>query len=246
MKTPGPLPEQLSYGRDRLDRIAEIEDAHFWFAGRRALVTRLLDRHLDRRVRAALDVGCGTGSFLNVLERYADRVVGVDPLASSQDRRVIRAEAEQLPLDNASIDLVVALDVFEHVDDRAALRECARVLTSGGLLVLTAPAFPFLWSTRDLVAAHRRRYRRKELLALLRQSGFSVAETRYYQFFLFPLVLGSRLLGRRVAHAARLEEEPRRGLNALLRRTNELEVRLGEYVPWPWGSTLAIAARRVA
>jgi SAM-dependent methyltransferase len=234
-----------SFGRDRLERIAQLERTHFWFAGRRALVESLLDRHVDNsRARTALDLGSGTGSFLDVLELYADRVIGVDPLAAPDDPRTLKAEAEELPLEDASVDFIVGLDVFEHVDDRAALRECARILSPGGVLVLTVPAFPALWSARDVLAAHRRRYRRKELQTLLRESGFSILETRYYQFFLFPLVAMSRLAGRRRAHVTQLEEEPRPRVNAVLRGVNELEVQLGPHVRWPWGSTLALAARR--
>jgi SAM-dependent methyltransferase len=249
VSTPGelraaPARERSSFRRDRLQRIAQLEQTHFWFVGRRALVQRLLDRHVDGRADAALDLGCGTGSFLDVLGGYADNVVGVDPLAPARDERVLNAEAEQLPLEDSSVDLIVALDVFEHVDDCAALRECARVLHLGGLLVLTVPAFPALWSARDVLAAHRRRYRRKPFVALLERSGFLIEETSYYQFFLFPLIAASRLAGRRRATMTQREEVLPPRLNALLRRLNETEVRLGRRVRWPWGSTLAVAARR--
>jgi SAM-dependent methyltransferase len=235
--------DRSSFGGDRLARLAEIEGSHFWFAGRRALVLRLLDRHVDRHARAALDVGCGTGSFLPVLARYADRVVGIDPLGGGREG-IITGEAELLPFEQGSFDLVVALDVLEHVDDRAAVDELARVLQPGGWAVVTVPAFPGLWSERDELAAHRRRYRRAALVDLIESAGFVVAETAYYQFMLFPLVLVSRVVGRVHARTAEIEEQPRPRVNRVLRRLSELEVRLGTWVPWPWGSTLAIAAQR--
>jgi SAM-dependent methyltransferase len=237
--------ERSSFGADRLARIAEIEGSHFWFAGRRALVQRLLDRHVQRGANAALDVGCGTGSFLPVLSRYADRVVGVDPLGGHHDE-IIAGEAEHLPFEQASFDLAVALDVLEHVDDRAAVRELARVLRPGGWAIVTVPAFPGLWSERDELAAHRRRYRRAALVDLFESAGFAVAETAYYQFMLFPLVLVSRAVGRVRPRTTELEEQPAPRVNRLLRRLCELEVQLGTWVRWPWGSTLAIAARRRA
>jgi SAM-dependent methyltransferase len=232
-----------SFGADRLARIAEIEASHFWFAGRRALVRRLLDRHVEGRSRAALDVGCGTGSFLPILELYADRVVGIDPLGDSESR-VIRGDVEDLPFEEASFDLALALDLLEHVDDHAAVRELARVLQPGAWVIVTVPAFPALWSERDKVAAHRRRYRRSELVELLETAGFTVAETAYYQFALFPFIVLSRALGRFRTGTVRLEEEPLPGLNRLLRRVSEAEVRLGAWMRWPWGSTLAVAAQR--
>lgn len=239
-----PERERPPFGADRLARIAQLEDSHFWFAGRRALVQRLLDRHLDRRARAALDVGCGTGSFLPVLERYADRVVGIDPLAGARSGPIVAGIAERMPFEEGSFDLAVALDVLEHVDDRAAVGELARVVRPGGWTVVTVPAFPSLWSERDERAGHRRRYRRSQLVNLLESADFVVAETAYYQFLLFPLLVMSRAIGRLRPRAADLEEEPPPTLNRLLRRLGELEVRLGKYVRWPWGSTLAVAAQR--
>jgi SAM-dependent methyltransferase len=233
-----------TFGADRLSRIAQLESSHFWFAGRRALVQRLLDRHVGQRAAAALDVGCGTGSFLPVLGRYADRVVGVEPLGGSPGAGIVAGDAERLPFDQASFDLIVALDVLEHVDDRAAVGELARVLRPGGWAIITVPAFPRLWSERDELAGHRRRYRRSGLIDLLESVDLVIAETAYYQFLLFPLVAVSRAIGRVRPGAAELEEQPPLGLNRLLCRVGEVEVQLGRWIRWPWGSTIAVAAQR--
>jgi len=235
----------FSFGSERLTLIAELERSHFWFAGRRALVERLLDRHLEGPVASAVDVGCGTGSFLDVLDRYAGDVVGIDPLAGAGSDRIRPGDAESLPLDDSSVDLASALDVLEHVDDRAALTELHRALRPGGILVATVPAFPFLWSERDHLAGHRRRYRKAGLVSLLESAGFVVVETAYYQFALFPALVAMRLAARRRPRTTELEERPPPALNRALRRLNELEVRLGRRIHWPWGSTLAVAARKM-
>jgi SAM-dependent methyltransferase len=234
----------LSFGADRLRLIAELEDSHFWFAGRRRLVERLLDRHVQPRVDAAIDVGCGTGAFLSVLERYAKHVIGVDPLAPTLNPRIVRGEAERLPFDRATFDLAIALDVLEHVDDRRAIDELARVVRPSGWLVLTVPAFPSLWSERDTRAGHRRRYRRLHLTDMLESAQFDVVETAYYQFLLFPFLAASRVVARLRPQTADLEEQPPAALNRLLRRLSELEVGAGRRIRWPWGSTLAVAAQR--
>jgi len=231
-----------SFDPDRLALIAALEGDHFWFTGRRALVTRILDRHLDH-VTVALEIGCGTGSFLPELARRADRVIGLDPLAPEGDV-MVRGEAERLPFERESFDLVVALDVLEHVDDSVALAEMERVLRPGGLAVATVPACPSLWSARDDLAAHRRRYRRPTLVRLLEASGLRVEETAFYQFFLFPLVVATRIVARRRPETTGLEERPHRIVNRAFAAVNAFEVRVGARVRWPWGSTLAVAARK--
>jgi SAM-dependent methyltransferase len=188
-------------------------------------------------------VGCGTGSFLPVLAARADRVVGIDPLAKETEA-TRRATAERLPFPDATFGLAVCLDVLEHVDDEAALTELARVVRPGGLLIVTVPAFSWLWSARDDAAAHRRRYGRAQLTQVLEAAGFDVAEIAYYQFFLFPLVVASRWAARRRPDVLEHEHFPAPFLNRALTFVNTLEVRFGSRVKWPFGSTLAVAARR--
>jgi SAM-dependent methyltransferase len=237
MRVPG-----ISFGAERLALIQRLEREHFWFAGRRRLVQRLLERHVGR-VETAVDVGSGTGALLSLLDDHAAEVVGIDPLSDAS--RVSAGAAERLPFADGSIDLITAFDVLEHVDDRAAVAEFARVLRPPGWVILTVPAFPSLWSERDKRAAHRRRYRRRELVALLREVDFDVVETAYYQFMLFPALVASRVAARFRPTAVAREEDVSPGLNRVLRRINELEVRLGSRVRWPVGSTLAVAARKV-
>jgi SAM-dependent methyltransferase len=240
--TSAPVRERNSFGPERLALIQRLEHEHFWFTGRRRLVGRLLERHVGR-VGTAVDVGSGTGSLLSLLDHHAAQVVGIDPLSGAT--RVSAGTAERLPFAAGSIDLVTALDVLEHVDDRAAVAEFARVLRPRGWVILTVPAFPSLWSERDQRAAHRRRYRRRELTALLGEADFDVVETAYYQFALFPALVASRIAARFRPTALAREEDVPSGLNRTLRRINELEVRLGSWLRWPFGSTLAIVARKV-
>jgi SAM-dependent methyltransferase len=205
----------------------------------------LIERHSPESVRAALDVGCGTGSFLPVLARRAAHVVGVDPLADGTNG-VLRGDAEELPLESSSFDLVVALDVLEHDDDHAAVGEIARVLRPGGVVIASVPALPWLWSARDELAGHRRRYRERDLARLLESAGFEVTETGYYQFLLLPLVALSRTLGRRRPATTAREEQPPALVNGVLASVNKLEVQLGSRFRWPYGSTLVSAGRKSA
>jgi SAM-dependent methyltransferase len=175
---------------------------------------------------------------LPLLRGHAPTVVGVDPLADGTG--LVKGNAESLPLADDSFDLAVTLDVLEHVDDRAAMREANRVLRRGGVLLATVPAFPWLWGPRDGLAGHKRRYRRRDVVRLVTENGFDVLELRYYQFLLFPLVVAGRKLGK----ATTVEEHPSSAVNRLFTAINTFEVRVGDRVRWPWGSTIAVAARK--
>ena len=127
------------FGPDRLARIEAMGQWHFWFAGRRARLDRLLGELL-RTPRTILDVGCGTGLMLELLDRR-HRLVGTDLLLEglslaatrNPDALLVRADATDLPFQENAFDLILLLDVLEHLDDTLALREARRVLRPGGL-----------------------------------------------------------------------------------------------------------------
>ena len=236
---------------ERLRRLAEIEDWHFWFAGRRELVDRLVSAELAGGRRDVLDVGCGTGS---TLARYAadHRATGVDAspeaVAAARARvpraTVDRAEAESLPFADESFDVVFLLDVLEHADDRAALAEVARVLRAAACAVASVPAMPALWSYRDAGAGHLRRYTRASVGALADSAGLELEALRPYQFALSPVVAVTRLLGRGGPRLRDLEDRPPRAVNAALRALNVAEARIGARVPLPFGTSLVARLRK--
>ena len=239
-----------SFGVDRLNRLAEFEGKHFWFEGRRELLRGMLGERLGRPGTVVLDAGCGTGAFLGELARLGQDAVGLDRLPeavalarrSCPQARVELGDVTALPFPDASFDGILLLDVLEHVDDRRALGETARALRTGGFVAVTVPACPRLWSARDVVAGHRRRYARSELVSRLREAGFSIERVSYYQFFLFPLFALSRLLGRRNRAWLEREERVPRGLGRALGSVSRWEARLGKHVRWPVGSSLVAVA----
>jgi ubiquinone/menaquinone biosynthesis C-methylase UbiE len=238
---------------DRLERITELEGWHFWFAGRRVLVERLLRKHLGEEAQLILDLGCGSGLTLETLTRHGHRAVGLDLRPEGLRRAVgrlartsfVQADATRLPFKEDLFGAVTMLDVLEHVDDRALLSEVWKVLLPGGQLLLTVPAMPWLWSYRDEAAGHLRRYTRRRLRAVLSEAGFRIEEIRYYQFLLFPFVVLTRLVGRRAPAARDFEERSIPFLSSLFKRVNKLEARLSDRLSWPWGSSLAVVCRKV-
>lgn len=181
--------------------MADMEAAHWWFRGRRDLLKTALLRTLsDHRPLRILDAGCGSAANLSLLSSYGS-VVGLEPdefAAKVAGWRYPGAICRgrlpsDVPFRAATFDLIVALDVLEHLDDdRLALEVLRSLLRSGGVLLLTVPAFAFLWSDHDRSHHHRRRYRRGALVEVLHAVHFSVEYSSYFNTWLFPLIAAIR------------------------------------------------------
>ena len=237
----------------------EIEKVHWWCVARRDILVDLTRALLPRGGRV-LDVGCGTGFFIESLMAGDGPPIegwGLDaePLAVSMCRergltRVHQGSAGDLQaVAEQRFDLIYMLDVLEHLDDdQQALREATRLLAPGGRIVVTVPAFQFLWSKHDDISMHKRRYTRDGLAAAFRGAGLPLAKLTYFNAYLFPLALARRL-GRRLTRTDDGVEfdVPAEPLNGLLRKIFRAEagavVASGERGAFPLGlSLLAVTA----
>jgi SAM-dependent methyltransferase len=188
------------------------EDKHWWFASRTRALFAMLDRALPaERPLKVLDVGCGAGNMIHHLSRYgAVMGIEVDPrpvrVARQRGYDVQQHDATQdIPFPEGHFDLVTVLDVIEHnEDDMAILRRCHRVLRPAGHIVITVPAFMWLWSNNDVVNAHVRRYAAPELAEKLGQVGFRPRRMAYNNFLIFPLAGTGPASGQRRIDRGRL------------------------------------------
>ncbi len=203
-----------------------LEDRHWWYAERRDLLRR---RARDLAPGLALDIGAAGGGNTRVLKALGWKVIALEftreggQSARERGLEVVRADAHHLPVASRAFDLVVALDVLEHLsDDRCAVAEVVRVLKPGGTLIASVPVDPGLWSAHDVAVGHLRRYRRPEFLALLESAGLEVVESRSWMVLLRPLVA----LHRRRSSGSDLDE-PRAVVNTAL----GLVVRLERHLP---------------
>jgi SAM-dependent methyltransferase len=241
------------------------EDNHWWFATRTWSLLRLLDAHTARRDGDVLDIGCGAGNMIHHLSRYG-RVQGIEvdarPVALAQARgyHVQQGDATRaLPFDDASFDLIAALDVIEHTDDdEAILREAYRVARPHGLLTISVPALQALWSYNDEINGHRRRYSSRELRARVERAGWRVRRITFGFFLVFPLSapliwLRQRLGAKKELRSHHLspdeyqvEMEPvSPWLNTILRGIGRVEAALVARVDLPIGTSLMIVAEKM-
>ena len=243
------------------ERMFEHESHHWWFVGTRRVILDVLRRRAPAGADGAppriCDIGCGTGGTTARLSTLG-AALGLD--ASAEALRLARrrpggafaqGDAARLPLATGAFDVATLLDIVEHTDDDAAVvAEAARVLRPGGLLLLTVPAFPFLWSQHDEALHHRRRYRSREIRKLLEDQGLQIDILTYYNSALFPAVAAIRLLSRLGRGGAGAPPKsdlslPPAPLNGLLASLLGSERHLVGRIPLPAGvSLLATALKR--
>ena len=237
---------------EEYERMYRLEDTYWWFVGRHNLLLTFLQAHYPgRNDLTILDIGCGTGAMSAKLAARGT-VVSADlsPVALSFcGRRGLgrqaAADAMRLPFRDRSFDLVVSLDILEHVpDDAAALGEFYRVLKPGGRVIATVPAYRSLWSAHDVALMHYRRYVAQEVRERFEAAGFRIDRLSYAMTLLYPIVWLVRRLTRRSAQPkvslVRVPAFANRLLVALLVLENALVRR----VRLPFGVTVFCLASR--
>jgi SAM-dependent methyltransferase len=181
----------------------QAEDRHWWYRGRRTVLeTVIAGMRLPARARI-LDAGCGSGRNMVELARHGT-VTGVELSQTSvclaRERgvgEVIEGSVLDMPFSADSFDLAASLDVIEHLeDDLGALREMRRTVTPGGSLLVTVPAYPWLWSGHDEINHHFRRYTRRSLQSVAEQAGWEQVRTTYFNSLLLPVAIVLRVLER--------------------------------------------------
>ena len=250
-----------SYPAEGFDVTAKIEQVSFWCRSRNRLIRMLLERGVPppRQIRM-LDVGCGTGNVLEALRsRGGIQLTGSEIYLSGlrhakrryPDMTFIQMDATAMPFE-AQFDVVGAFDVIEHIeDDRLALANIHRALVPGGLLIASVPQYPWLWSRLDEIVHHQRRYTRRDLIEKVVGAGLQPVLVTSFVTVLFPLMLLSRLFGRRrgdlldahetFASEVHLPPLVNRLFDAVM-RIDETLVRLG--LSLPFGGSLVIVATR--
>ena len=231
----------------------ERESSYWWYRARREIICDLIRRYV-RAPADVLDYGCGTGATAQQLANLGFNVTCVD---ISDEALGACREADLTTIDlrcqapaPASADCVLACDVLEHIEnDVHALTEIRAILRPEGHLIMTVPAFEFLWSGEDHVSEHFRRYTRRGLLQRLHGTGYSPVWCSYYSTLLFPLIataiLGARLFRPRSMYRSNLDLMTLSGgENELLYRIFAVERSLLRWTRLPVGSSLILVARR--
>lgn len=163
-------------------RYPQLERKHFWWATRRFIVRELVARSFGAVPPSILDVGCGSGLTGEMFSSLGASVVGVDMEAHRESMRIDFVKGDYLSLSHqlGTFDAVLALDAIEHFEDEAqVVNAIASNLRPGGRLVVTVPAYGFLWSSHDETNLHYRRYTRRSLARALSAAGLGIDRIGY-------------------------------------------------------------------
>ena len=190
-----PLSKELGefLNTSEIEKLAALEDNHWWYRERRALLGQLLRTFTTSG--AALDIGAACGGNTRVLQDYGWKATALDfsaigpVICRQRGIPAIRANATLLPIATASLDLVVAFDMLEHVDcDDEVVREVHRVLRPGGRFLVAVPCDPALWSAHDEAVQHRRRYTADQLNELISGNHFHISRMWSWNVLMRPLL----------------------------------------------------------
>jgi SAM-dependent methyltransferase len=235
--------------RSAYAEMAAIDEGHWWYRARRAIVGDVISKHILLPKDANIvEIGCGTGSNLPVLARFGT-LTAIEPDSIARTYAAARSSATilegrlpaDLPILEKSQDLAVMLDVLEHVDDDvAALKAVAAKLKPGARFLLTVPAVPSLWSPHDAEHHHKRRYTKASLLAAIEAAGLKVELISFFNTLLFPLIAGVRWMKNLIGSKAVDTGMPSPWLNGLLETIFRFETRLIGKIPMPIGVSLIV------
>jgi 2-polyprenyl-3-methyl-5-hydroxy-6-metoxy-1,4-benzoquinol methylase len=236
---------------DYLERYRELYQQHWWWRAREKLILKTLRAHQPpggwKRI---LDVGCGDGLLFDHLEPFGE-VEGVESSAASvSEHGPHRSQIHVCPFDenfqpDKQFGLILMLDVLEHLaDPAAALRRALALLTPGGMLLITVPAFMAAWTNHDVVNEHVTRYTRQSFRVVAREAGVEVLTERYFFQWLFPVKLATRLLESVLGSKPQPAGVPPGWINTPLYLLSRLEQNTWGALPWTFGSSLMVWAKK--
>jgi SAM-dependent methyltransferase len=174
----------------------ELEEKHWWHIAKREVCLKLILKYLAVKEPKILDIGCGTGKNIGFFGQIG-LTWGIDSSPEAIRfckkrgvKNIKSGTGNATGFGSSTFDLVTLLDVLEHTDEDKTLKEINRILKPNGLLVITVPAFPWLWSKWDQVLRHRKRYTQKSLISILLKNNLKVLKSSYlYSFLILPVII---------------------------------------------------------
>jgi 2-polyprenyl-3-methyl-5-hydroxy-6-metoxy-1,4-benzoquinol methylase len=232
------------------DEMNEIEKYHWWFVGRRKILSHIISNIQIKKNSKILEIGCGTGGNLCMLSAFGELTavdMSSEAVEMAKRKNVMNAEIylgslpNAMPNFNDKFDLICMFDVLEHIEmHNEAIRLIEKYLKDDGQIILTVPAYQWLYGKHDEHLHHKRRYCKNELLDMVLAAGYHVNKITYFNTLLFPMALIVRIYEKYFRKHGEVKELRRmnKGVNSLLKKIFASEMRVIENLTLPFGLSL--------
>ena len=236
-------------------RHIENEEAHWWFKARREIIYSIIKKNInfENKKINILDCGAGSGTNISMLNKFGyvhvyEKDEKTSNFLKEKFKKSENIEIIQKPNNNNKefFDLILAADVIEHVeDDEAILQYLSELLNKNGQILITVPAFNFLFSSKDKVLRHYRRYTKKNIKKII-SKYFSITKLSYYNFFLFIPIAISIVFFKifRINFIDSVEKKPNTILNSILFQIFHSEKFILNFLNFPFGLSLIVLAKK--
>lgn len=237
-------------------QMEEVEANHWWFTGRRKIILSALQKQLPEVNKnfKVLDIGCGTGENLKFFSGYFKNITGIESNKTALELAgqksgvpvVYGKMPDEIPFFEEKFDIVFLLDVLEHIDDDVlSLQKIKELIKPGGHLVMTVPAFEFLWSVHDVLNEHKRRYTIKTLKNKTEKTGYIHVFSNYFNFILFPVIAVFRLIKKKTGILKDKSDifMPNKIINHFFTKIMEIESFLIKFTKFPAGCSVLLISK---
>ena len=236
---------------DEYQNMLKCQESHWWFRARRNILKAIINKFCPL-TNEILEIGSGTGANSIILQEFGN-LSAIEPYPYARDelKKILKNSqilAGKLPDDlnlEKKFDLICLFDVLEHVkEDQKSLEVIKKHLNKDGNLILTIPAFEFLFSKHDMNLHHFRRYNKKQITKLLENANYEIEFITYFNFFLFPLALISRILLKIFPNSKPQDQIPSSIINSIFFKIFNCEkFFLKNKINFPFGLSIVVIAR---
>lgn len=220
--------------------IDNLEDNLWWFRVRREIVTDYIQNVNDDNNCSLLDIGCGNGHLLKDSYRYVKNAVGIEKFEYSKAKfnNILNIDIFENTFEDNSFDIITFLDVMEHIEnENRFLQEVKRLIKLDGTIIITVPAYQWLFSNSNIFYGHYRRYNSKRLRFILENNGLEIKKLSYMNCFLFPAFALVRITDK-IFNRKKFEYGSSKLLNTIFYNIFHLEQYLLKKINLPFGSSL--------